>query len=65
VLRCLDLKPGEYPFRHGGEFALPDGRILLDSYHPSRQNTNTGLLTKPMWRAIFKRARTLMGRARK
>jgi uracil-DNA glycosylase family 4 len=65
VLRCLDLKPGGYPFRHGAEFTLPDGRILLDSYHPSRQNTNTGLLTRSMWRSVFKRARTLMSRARK
>jgi len=60
ILRTLDVKPRDYPFSHGASHRLPDGRILLDSYHPSRQNTNTGRLTKPMWRAVFRRAKTLM-----
>jgi uracil-DNA glycosylase len=49
----------EYEFRHGAEYAMPDGRVLLASYHPSNQNTQTGKLTKEMFQRIFKRAREL------
>ena len=36
-----------------------DGRLLLDTYHPSRQNTNTGRLTPAMFRAVIRRANAL------
>ncbi len=49
----------EFEFRHSAEYALPDGRVLLASYHPSNQNTQTGKLTKAMFQNIFKRAREL------
>jgi uracil-DNA glycosylase family 4 len=58
------LPPRERPpFGHGVQSTLPDGRIVLCSYHPSRQNTNTGKLTLEMWHAIFARARELVDRS--
>lgn len=50
-----------FVFRHGAEYALPDGQWILATYHPSLQNTNTGLLTRAMFRDIFLRARALAG----
>ena len=50
-------------FGHGAELALEEV-VLLASYHPSRQNTQTGVLTEAMLRAVFRRARTLLDRAR-
>ena len=48
-------------FGHGVEYTLPGGLIVMASYHPSLQNTNTGKLTRPMFLKIFMRARTLAG----
>ncbi len=47
-------------FSHGVSYEIK-GKILLASYHPSRQNTNTGKLTWQMWFDIFKKARSVLG----
>lgn len=48
-------------FAHGAEHRMPDGRVLIDSYHCSRYNQNTGILTPEMFAAVFARAMELRG----
>ncbi len=53
VLRALDLKLRDFPFRHGACYELPEGRVLFDSYHCSRYNTQTRRLTAEMFDAVL------------
>lgn len=49
-LKLRGEKLSAFPFRHGRRHVLSGaGPLLIDSYHPSRQNTNTGVLTWGMW----------------
>jgi uracil-DNA glycosylase len=49
------------PFGHDEVYRFPDGFTVIGSYHPSRQNTNTGKLTPAMMRAVFRRAKRAVG----
>ncbi len=54
LLRALGVRPSLFPFRHGARHkALPDGPVVFDSYHCSRYNTNTGVLTEAMFCDVF------------
>jgi uracil-DNA glycosylase family 4 len=48
-----------YLFGHAAEYPMPNGIILLASYHPSNQNTATGKLTSAMFESVFARAQEL------
>jgi uracil-DNA glycosylase family 4 len=59
VLRAFDLPPGAHRFAHAAEHMLPADRMLLDSYHCSRYNTQTRRLTAAMFEGVIARARHL------
>ena len=56
TLRAAGARLSAHRFRHGAVHALPDGRHLVDSYHCSRYNTNTGRLTAEMFADVFRTA---------
>lgn len=53
ILDALSLRKRNFPFVHGARHALPGGLTLFDSYHCSRQNTNTGRLTTAMFERVM------------
>lgn len=55
VLAALDLPRARFPFAHGTLHRPAGGPLLADSYHCSRQNTNTGRLTAAMFETVFAR----------
>ena len=61
VLQALGYKKSGYKFAHGASHKLTHhGLILLDSYHTSRYNINTGVLTAEMFDAVVARLRELI-----
>lgn len=63
VLKALGLRLADHAFAHGARHLLPEGRILLDSYHCSRYNTQTRRLTAEGFAAIFAAVRDELERA--
>ncbi len=60
---ALGLKRSSVPFSHGAVHDARPGVTLHDSYHCSRYNTNTGVLTKAMFRQVFAKLRERLGGA--
>lgn len=56
AVKMLGGKLPKARFGHLAEHVMPDGRVLIDSYHCSRYNQNTGRLTPAMFDAVFARA---------
>ncbi|HKF71611.1 MAG TPA: uracil-DNA glycosylase [Stellaceae bacterium] len=61
VLTALGERKSAFPFRHGAVHPLKIGVLLADSYHCSRYNTNTGVLTTEMFEAVFQEIRRRLG----
>jgi uracil-DNA glycosylase family 4 len=59
--RGVTVKPKPM-FGHGLTYSPEGGPTVIASYHPSRQNTNTGKLTRPMLEDVFRRAAQLVNR---
>jgi len=59
IIKACGLRQVEYKFGHAALHELPEFR-LLDSYHCSRYNTNTGRLTEAMFSAVFAQAKQLL-----
>ena len=59
IVRARGLRQADYKFAHEALHDLGDFR-MLDSYHCSRYNTNTGRLTEAMFSAVFEKARALL-----
>ena len=62
---CIKLYKKNYSinkkfiFKHGAQYMLPDGKILIPSYHPSPRNVNTKVITPIMVNRLFKKAKKI------
>lgn len=62
IIKAAGLRQADYKFGHAAEHDVEGRFTMLDSYHCSRYNTNTGRLTTEMFRAVFARAREIVGK---
>ena len=56
TVRAAGGRLAAYRFAHGAEHRLPDGRMMIDSYHCSRDTQNTNRLTRELFERVFARA---------
>ncbi len=62
TLRAFKLTLAKFPFAHGARHQVTPAISLFDSYHCSRYNTNTGVLTEAMFREVFASVRAELDR---
>ena len=62
VIKGLGLKLKDYKFAHAAQHKLPNGHVLVDSYHCSRYNTQTKRLTAQMFENVFAKIQTLLAK---
>jgi uracil-DNA glycosylase family 4 len=60
VIKTMGKKISAHKFGHGAQHAMPGGLTLIDSYHCSRYNTNTGRLTEEMFEDVFGQIKALL-----
>ncbi len=60
VIKALGLRQADYKFAHAATYKLDEKLTLIDSYHCSRYNTNTGRLTEKMFQDVFKKITRLL-----
>ena len=60
VLKAFGKRLADFPFGHGKVHRLADELYLVDSYHCSRYNTNTGVLTTRMFEDVFKEIQKIL-----
>ena len=58
TLAALGARRAAHPFKHGARHDMREHLVLFDSFHCSRYNTNTGRLTRQMFRDVFAAIRT-------
>ena len=56
VIKAMGAKLPKHRFAHGAVHHMLDGRVVIDSYHCSRYNQNTGRITVEMFEAVFESA---------
>lgn len=62
AIKAMGAKLPKHRFAHGACHTMLDGRIVIDSYHCSRYNQNTGRLTAAMFEAVFAEAVNFRGK---
>ena len=60
TLSALECRRAAHPFGHAAKHQLTDNLTLIDSYHCSRYNTNTGRLTEDMFRNVFEEIKKML-----